>query len=91
MWAEKPYNKVLLVLTVLVRLLLAASFVFYICNYLTRFTNALMISMALVAVALMVVSRSIKKHSIKIERMFIQNLRSREIEAQIKGHIDYFC
>ena len=86
LWAEKPYNKVLLLLTVLVRLLLAASFVFYICNYLTRFTNALMISMALVAVALMVVSRSIKKHSIKIERMFIQNLRSREIEAQIKGH-----
>ena len=67
------------------RLAVASAFVFYICNYLTRFTNALMISIALAAVALMIISRSLKRRSIKMERMFLQNLRSREIEAEVMG------
>ena len=85
LWAESVYNRFPLVFTILVRLAIASAFVFYICNYLTRFTNALMISIALAAVALMVISRSLKRRSIMMERMFMQNLRSREIAAEVLG------
>ena len=85
LWAESVYNRFPLVFTILVRLAVASAFVFYICNYLTRFTNALMISIALAAVALMIISRSLKRRSIKMERMFMQNLRSREIAAEVMG------
>ncbi len=85
LWAESVYNRFPLVFTILVRLAIASAFVFYICNYLTRFTNALMISIALAAVALMIISRSLKRHSIMMERMFMQNLRSREIAAEVLG------
>lgn len=86
LWHTGTYNKLLLILTIFVRLVIASAFVFYICNYLTRFTNALMISLAVAAVALMIISRSLKRHSIKIERMFLKNLRSREIAAVVMGH-----
>lgn len=85
LWNENPYNKLPLIFTILVRLAVASAFVFYICNYLTRFTNALMLSIALAAVALMVISRSLKRRSIKMERMFMQNLRSRDIAAEVMG------
>lgn len=85
LWAINTYNKLLLVITILVRLLVASSFVFYICNYLTRFTDALMISVVAVIVALMIISRSLKRQSIKMERLFMRNLRSRELAAEIMG------
>lgn len=86
LWNSNPYNRLPLILTIIVRVAVASAFVFYICYYLTRFTNALMISIALAAVALMIISRSLKKRSIKMERLFMQNLRSREIVAEVMGH-----
>lgn len=85
LWTINTYNRPLLLFTILVRLAVASAFVFYICNYLSRFTNALMISIAIAAVALMIISRSLKKRSIEMERMFMQNLRSREIAAEVLG------
>ncbi len=85
LWGESVYNRFPLVFTILVRLTVATAFVFYICNYLMPFANALLISIALAAVMLMVVSRSLKRRSIKMERMFLQNLRSREIAAEVMG------
>lgn len=85
LWNSNPYNRLPLILTIIVRVAMASAFVFYICYYLTRFTNALMISIALAAVALMIISRSLKKRSIKMERLFMQNLRSREIVAEVMG------
>lgn len=85
LWNSNPYNRLPLILTIIVRVAVASAFVFYICYYLTRFTNALMISIALAAVALMIISRSLKKRSIKMERLFMQNLRSREIVAEVMG------
>lgn len=85
LWNSNPYNRLPLILTIIVRVVVASAFVFYICYYLTRFTNALMISIALAAVALMIISRSLKKRSIKMERLFMQNLRSREIVAEVMG------
>ena len=85
LWARSRLNRLPLIFTVLVRIAVAAAFLFYICNYLSRFANALIITLALVAIILMIMSRRLKHHSIRMERLFIQNLRSRDIEAQVHG------
>lgn len=86
LWRENKMNRAPLVFTIIVRFMVAMAFIFYICNYLTRFTNALMIVIAIVVVTLMILSRHLKKRSIRMERMFIQNLHSRDIKAQVYGH-----
>lgn len=85
LWNENRLNRAPLIFTILVRIIIAAAFLFYICNYLSRFANALIITFALVAVILMIYSRRLKHRSIKLERLFVQNLRSRDIEAQVHG------
>lgn len=85
LWVESSINRIPLLSTIVVRFMIALSFIFYICNFLSRFTDALMISIGIVAVLLIIVSRRTKKRSIKMERLFIRNLRSRDIEAQVKG------
>ena len=85
LWAESNRNRLPLLFTILVRGIIAVNFIFYICNYLSRFSNALMITLGVVAVILMIVSRSVKRRSIVLERLFINNLRSRDIEAQVHG------
>ena len=85
LWAESNRNRLPLLFTILVRMVIAVFFIFYICNYLSRFTNALMITIGIVAVILIILSRWIKHRSITLERLFIQNLRSRDIEAQVHG------
>ncbi len=85
LWVESRLNRLPLIFLVLVKTFVAASIVFYICNYLTRFKSALMITIALVAIILMALSRSLKRRSIKLERMFLMNLHSREIAAQVSG------
>ena len=85
LWVESSINRIPLLSTIVVRFMIALGFIFYICNFLSRFTDALMISIGIVAVLLIIVSRRTKKRSIKMERLFIRNLRSRDIEAQVKG------
>ncbi len=85
LWSESNRNRLPLLFTILVRVIIAVSFIFYICNYLSRFSNALMITLGVVALALMIVSRGIKRRSILLERLFVNNLRSRDIEAQVHG------
>ena len=85
LWVESSVNRIPLLFTIFVRFVIALGFIFYICNYLTRFTNALMIVIGVVVVLLMIASRQIKKRSIKMERLFINNLRSRDIMAQVNG------
>ena len=85
LWTESRLNRLPLTFTVLARVAVAASFIFYICNYLTRFQNALIITLSLVAILLMALSRRLKHRIIRLERLFVQNLRSRDIEAQVSG------
>lgn len=86
LWNESRMNHAALIATIVVRFIIAMMFVFYICNYLTRFANAVMIVIAVVVVMLMVLSRRLKRRSIRMERMFLLNLRSRDIKAQVYGH-----
>lgn len=85
LWTDRRINRLPLTATILARVLIALSFIFYICNYLTRFKNALMIAVAVGLLILMLLSRWLKRRSITLERLFIQNLRSRDIEAQKQG------
>ena len=85
LWTDRRINRLPLTATILARVLIALSFIFYICNYLTRFKNALMIAVAVGLLILMLLSRWIKKRSITLERLFIQNLQSRDLEAQKQG------
>ena len=85
LWAESNRNRLPLIFTVIVRVMIAIGFIFYICNYLSRFSSALMITIGVVVVAIIVFSRRVKRRSITLERLFIQNLRSRDIEAQVHG------
>ena len=85
LWAESNRNRLPLIFTILVRAVICVTFIFYICNYLSRFTNALMITIGIVVLVVIIFSRWIKKRSISLERLFILNLRSRDIEAQVLG------
>ena len=85
LWVESSINRIPLLFTIVVRFMIALAFIFYICNYLTRFTNALMIIIGIAVVGLVIASRWTKKRSIKMERLFIHNLRSRDIMAQVNG------
>lgn len=85
LWNESWYNRVPLLFTVLVRLVIALSFVFTVINHLFHFSHAILISIGLLLIGSIIVSRRIKNRSIRMERMFIQNLRSREIKAQVLG------
>ena len=75
LWAERAVNRVPLFFTIVVRCALAVGFVFYVVNRLTNLGPALLITIALVAVSAITASRWLKKRSIQLERLFVQNLR----------------
>ena len=85
LWAKSNRNRLPLMFTILVRVIIAVNFIFYICHYLTHFANALIITIGFIVIGLIVLSRWIKRRSISLERLFILNLRSRDIEAQVHG------
>ncbi len=85
LWFESNRNHLPLLFTMLVRGVVATSFVFYVCQHLSNFAPAVIITLGILAVLLMVLSRSVKHRSILLERLFINNLRSRDIEAQVHG------
>jgi CPA2 family monovalent cation:H+ antiporter-2 len=85
LWAESNRNRLPLLFTILVRGTIAVSLVFYICHHLSQFSSAIIITLGIIVVILIILSRSVKHRSIVLERLFINNLRSRDIEAQIHG------
>jgi len=86
LWNQNRLNRPLLVLTVVLRVIIACAFVFYVLRATILSGHvSLLVALAMAAVIFMVFSRSLKRRSIKLERMFVQNLRSREIEAQVHG------
>ena len=85
LWEESNKNRLPLLFTVLVRVIIAVTYIFFICHRLSHLTNAIIITFGLIAVVLMVFSRTVKQRSIKLERLFMLNLRSRDIEAQVHG------
>lgn len=85
LWQASALNRLPLISTIVARGAICMIFIFYICNYLTRFTNAIVICLGIIVITITILSRSIKQRSIHLERLFKQNLRSREVAAQVKG------
>lgn len=85
LWTMRRMNRLTLLFTIIVRVVISSAFVFYVVNHLFHFAGGVLAAVTLTAIALMVMSRTLKHRSIKLERMFIMNLRSRDIEAQVKG------
>ncbi len=84
LWRSKR-NRAPIMFMTFVRFLIAIAFLFYICNYLSRIKNALIITLAVVVVIMMVLSRTLKARSIRMERIFKDNLRSKDIQAVALG------
>ena len=85
LWADSRVNRVPLVATILLRLVIAMGFVMFVISSLFEASVGLLLGIAFLLVCLMVYSRRLKKQSILMERTFIQNLRSRDMRAVYLG------
>ena len=85
LWAESNRNRLPLLFTILVRLVLAVAFVFYIVHYMFDFRPAMLFTLGVGSILAIIASRSVKRRSIQLEKLFINNLHSRDIAAQVKG------
>ncbi len=85
LWAESNRNRLPLLFTILVRVVLAVAFVFYIVHYMFDFGPAVLFTVGVASILVIVASRSVKRRSIFLERLFVNNLHSRDIAAQVKG------
>ena len=85
LWISSRHNRAPLTFTIILRVVLALAYIFYICHHLFNFSNALMIVVAITVLGFIVYSRSMKLSSIRLERLFIQNLRSKEFASRASG------
>ncbi len=85
LWNERHFNRLPLVFTIVVRYVIASSFVFYIINFLSPFSSLLHWFVAFVLVLIFMSSRRIKERSIRLEHSFFRNLNSRETMAIEQG------
>lgn len=85
LWQESRGNRAPLVATIVLRILLAVSFVMFVIGGLFEISIGFVFGVAVLLVVLMMLSRQLKKQSILIERTFFQNLRSRELRAEYLG------
>lgn len=85
LWNSTRINRLPLIFTVFFRFLLALLIVCYIISDYINISAGLLILLAIVLLVAMIVSQHLKKQSIAMEQVFIENLRSREIQAEFKG------
>lgn len=85
LWKENRFNRLPLIFTLIVRGTVVCAFVFYIIRFLVPFADALLLLFAMLFVIAILFSRRLKLNSIHLEKNFMNNLRSREIQAQQEG------
>ena len=85
LWQDNRFNRAPLLATIVVRMILAIGVIVFIIKSLFDISMLLSIGIATLLVVLMMVSRRLKKHSIIMERTFIQNLNIRETHDEFKG------
>jgi len=78
-------NHAPLLATVIFRVLIAILFVMFVISSLFEISTGLIFGLALIIVTGMIISRGLKQQSVKIERIFFKNLRSREVRAEYLG------
>lgn len=85
LWNDSRGNRAPLVATIVIRILIAVSFVMFVISGLFKVSVGLLLGVAVLLVIMMILSRQQKKQSIMIERKFFQNLRYRDMRAEYMG------
>ena len=85
LWNDSRGNRAPLVATIVIRILIAVSFVMFVISGLFKVSVGLLLGVAVLLVIMMILSRQLKKQSIMIERKFFQNLRYRDMRAEYMG------
>lgn len=85
LWNDSRGNRAPLVATIVIRILIAVSFVMFVIAGLFKVSVGLLLGVAVLLVTMMILSRQLKKRSIMIERKFFQNLRYRDMRAEYMG------
>lgn len=85
LWNDSRGNRAPLVATIVIRILIAVSFVIFVIAGLFKVSVGLLLGVAVLLVTMMILSRQLKKQSIMIERKFFQNLRYRDMRAEYMG------
>ena len=85
LWNDSRGNRAPLVATIVIRILIAVSFVMFVLSGLFKVSVGLLLGVAVLLVIMMILSRQLKKQSIMIERKFFQNLRYRDMRAEYMG------
>lgn len=85
LWNDSRENRAPLVATIVIRILIAVSFVMFVISGLFKVSVGLLLGVAVLLVIMMILSRQLKKQSIMIERKFFQNLRYRDMRAEYMG------
>ena len=85
LWNDSRGNRAPLVATIVIRILIAVSFVMFVISGLFKVSVGLLLGVAVLLVIMMILSRQLKKQSIMIERKFFQNLRYRDMSAEYMG------
>ena len=85
LWNDSRGNRAPLVATIVIRILIAVSFVMFVIAGLFKVSVGLLLGVAVLLVIMMILSRQLKKQSIMIERKFFQNLRYRDMRAEYMG------
>ncbi|EJX08997.1 sodium/hydrogen exchanger family protein [gut metagenome] len=85
LWNNSRFNRAPLFATIVLRVIIAASFVLFIIESLFQASFTLLVAIAFLLVGLMMMSRSLKKQSIFLERTFMRNLNLRDTRDEFIG------
>lgn len=85
LWIGSRHNRAPLMFTILARGILAMGFIYYILRNVSIFTPLVSLALSAVIISCIVYSRGVKLSSIRLERLFLQNMKSKEIAARVSG------
>ena len=87
LWKESRYNRLPLVFTLIVRAVVVCMLIFYIIRFLVPFADPLLLLLALLIVGGISLSSPLRRNSIRMEKVFMDNLHSRDMLARRDGKV----
>lgn len=87
LWNISPLNRLPLISTIVARAAICLLYIFSLCSSsdVLHVPGALLVCIAITIIVLVILSRQIKRRSIGFERVFLKNLHSRDVAAQVHG------
>ena len=78
LWKENRYNRLPLIFTLIVRGVVVCMFIFYVIRYLVPFADPVLLLLAMLLVVGIALSRPLRQNTIRMEKVFMENLHSRD-------------